>query len=43
MTELSGDLDLTLKALRTEVIREERMEDLDGDWAPVLPILGQID
>ena len=41
--ETSGDLDLAEKPLRPESGRELGFQDLDGDFAMVLPVLGEVD
>ena len=41
--EARGDADLAAESLRAEAGRKLRVQDLDGDWATVLRILGTID
>jgi hypothetical protein len=41
--EPGGEADLALEALGAERGRELRQEDLEGDWAVVPEVLGQVD
>ncbi len=43
MVELRGDLDLAEESLRTQRGGQLRLEDLDGDLAAMLQVVGKID